>query len=256
MLIEFQIGAKQPPLDNSVTILDVEELLEDNEKRIFVLLKKLALLEEENTVHRQEAARASAHHVETKEHLESLLVKTEKELAQLEVLRIEEQKVATTKLEQEKAYGKIVYKSYLTVKKQNRKGHDELEKARILNLTWLDELAEWKEKAKELQQELNKAIMKNETLGEEVNDLNETTEQVREATCPNSGDTLKHIDNEREAMPWKSHWEGHCDLSVTEVCHQVHSVDDGMGKVCLLVRFCLRFCLSFRMNCTSMSNCL
>ena len=183
-----------------MTILNVEELLEDNEKHISVLLKKLALLEEENTVHRQEAAQASAHHVETKEHLESLLVKTEKELAQLEVLRIEEQKVAATKLEQEKAYGKIVYKSYLTVKKQNRKGHDELEKARILNLTRLDELAEWKEKAKELQQELKKAIMKNETLGEEVNDLNETIEQVREATCPNSGDALKHIDNKREAI--------------------------------------------------------
>ena len=147
MLIEFQIGAKQPPLNSSVTILDVEELLEDKEKRIFVLLKKLALLEEENTVHRQEAAQASAHHVETKDHLESLLVKAKKELAQLQVFRIEEQKVAATQLEDEKVYGKIVYKSYLTVKIQNRKVHDELEKARILNLTRLDELAEWKEKA-------------------------------------------------------------------------------------------------------------
>ena len=185
MLIEFQIGAKQAPPDSSVTILDVEELLEDNEKRISVLLKKLAVLEEENTVHRQEAARASAHHVETKEHLESLFVKTERELAQLEVLRIEEQKVAAMKLEQEKAYGRIVYKSYLTVKKQNRKGHDELEKARILYVTRLDELVEWKEKAKELQQELNKAIMKNETLGEEVNDLNETTKQEHKTGAQN-----------------------------------------------------------------------
>ena len=59
MLIEFQIGAKQPPPDINVNILDVEELLEDKEKRISTILKELALLEEENIVHCQEAARAS-----------------------------------------------------------------------------------------------------------------------------------------------------------------------------------------------------
>ena len=108
--------------------------------------------------------------------------------------------MAATQLEDEKAYGKIVYKSYLTVKNKNCKLHDELEKARILNLTQLDELAEWKEKVKELQQELNKDIMKNSILLEEVNDLKETTKQLREATCPNSGDTFKHFDNERKPI--------------------------------------------------------
>ena len=83
MLIEFQIGTKQPPPDNSMNILDVEELLEDKEKCISALLKKLAVLEEENIIHRQEAARASTHHIETKDYLESLLVKAENELVQL-----------------------------------------------------------------------------------------------------------------------------------------------------------------------------
>ena len=67
MLIEFQIGTKQPPPNISVNILDVE----NKDKYISALLKELAVLEEENIVHCQEAARASSHHVETKNHLES-----------------------------------------------------------------------------------------------------------------------------------------------------------------------------------------
>ena len=69
-------------------------------------------------------------------------MKAEKELAELQIIWIEEQKVVAMQLEDEKAYGKIVYKSYLTVKRQNHKLHDELENARILNLTRLDELNE------------------------------------------------------------------------------------------------------------------
>ena len=42
--------------------------------------------------------------------------------------------------------------------------------------------------------------MKNSTLLEEVNDLNETTKQLREATCPNSGDAFTHFDNKREPI--------------------------------------------------------
>ena len=75
-----------------------------------------------------------------------------------------------------------------------------MEKARILNLIRLDELNEWKEKAKELQHELNKAIMKNSILLEEVNELKETTKQLREATCPNSGNAFKHFDKKESIV--------------------------------------------------------
>ena len=102
---------------SSHLICDVEELLEDKDKCISALLKELAVLEEESIVHCQEATRASTHHIETKDHLESRLVKVEKELVELQIFQIEEQKVVATQLEDEKGYGKIVYKSYLTVKK-------------------------------------------------------------------------------------------------------------------------------------------
>ena len=113
-------------------------------------------------------------------------------------------------------------------------------------------MAQWKEKAKELQQELNKAIMKNSTLLEEMNDLKETTKQLREATCPNSRDAFKHFDNEREPIAMQVPLQRSLRSKCQKVCYQIHSMGDGMGKFCFLVRFCL----SLRMNCTNKSNSL
>ena len=80
ILIEFQIGPKRTPPNIAVSIFDVDEMLRNKEEENMILWKKMAAVEEQDAVLRQEVAQARTHALGIEEQLKSQLLKLEAEL--------------------------------------------------------------------------------------------------------------------------------------------------------------------------------
>ena len=161
MLIEFQIGPKRPPPDTAVSIFDVDEMLRSTEEENMILLKKMAAVEEQDAVLRQEVAQALTHALGIEEQLKSQLLKLEAELAQVQTSHINKQKLGARQLHEKKAYSKIVYESYVSLKAKTSNARRDLKEAEGRYSAVLDKMAKLEETSKQYEEAMKQHLVDN-----------------------------------------------------------------------------------------------